>query len=323
MFELPPELVLAIGTLLDNRSLVACLRVSQDWHCAFLPLVWGTISKKSWTHYSFPLTTWTPLSSNLPRTHPRAHSQARVHRYLQHVQSLTWHNNNALLRDKVITCPPSQMHLRQLSIVLQRTPNLTSLSLAMATHGIEGYIISSILHLLQQLEHLVTLEVDIPRQGSVTPIEQHFPLFAKLEELKIPGDWYSGETIRTLETAAAVTTENTTLWKLRRLEIDRIDISFFRQCPQLEHVTLSNPTWRCMVLEDSAVKEVIVGQLQRLLGLKSMVVYMSFGRRKHMPKIMKVEGNEMMWTHEALFPGDSAVGQDVFSLRDVFGLYEG
>ncbi|KAF9289141.1 hypothetical protein BKA57DRAFT_445843 [Linnemannia elongata] len=318
MNHIPTEVVSAIGERLDGQSLVTCLQVSWDWHHNFLPLVWGKISKTDWIYHSFPLTTWTPLSNNLPHTDSRAQFNARVHRYLQHVRSLTWHNNNALLRDKVFTCLSSQMHLRQFNTILQRTPNLTSFSLVMATQGIEDYILLWILQLLQRLEHLTALEVDIPRQGSVTPIEQHFPLFAKLEALKIAGDWYSEGMIGTLDTAVAMI-DCAPAWKVRRLEIDRIDISFFRYCPELEQLTLNTPSCGYKVPEGSAVKEVIVRQLQGLTSLKTMTVYKSFGWKEYVRKIAKLEGSEMMWTRAALYPGHRE-RQDTFTLRDVFGL---
>lgn len=302
MNHIPTEILFAIGERLDGRSLVACLQVSWDWYHTFLPLVWDTISKKAWIHRSFPLTTWTPLSNNLPDTDPRAQLNARVHRHLQHVRSLTWHNNQTLLRDKVSTYVPPQMHLRQFSIVLQRTPNLTSFSLVMATQGIDYYILTSILDLLQRLEHLTALEVDIPRHYAVIPIEQHFPLFAKLEVLILAGNWYSGRTIRTLDTAA-VTANDTPPWKVRKLEIDRINFSFFRYCPELEHLTLNTPSSGYVAPEGSAGKEVIVGQLQELSKLKTMIVFMSFELGEYVRKIVKVEGSEMMWTRAALFLG--------------------
>ncbi|KAK3819346.1 MAG: hypothetical protein JOS17DRAFT_756243 [Linnemannia elongata] len=317
MNHIPTEILFAIGEQLDGRSLVACLQVSWKWHHTFLPLIWDTIFKKDWIHRSFPLRTLALLSNNLPHTNSRAQLNARVHRHLQHVRSLTWHNNNALLRDKVVTNLPSQMHLRQLSIVLQSTPNLTTFSLVMATQGIDYYIFTSILDLLQRLEHLTALEVDIPRDYAIIPIEQHFTLFAKLEVLIVAGNWYSGVTIRTLDTAA-VRAGDIPVWKARRLEIDRIDISFFRRCPELEHLTF-NPSRSYMAPESSAVKEAIVEQLQGLSKLKTIIFFRPFGLREYVSKIVKVEGSGMKWTRAAHFPGQS-VGQDVFTLRDVFGL---
>ena len=94
---------------------------------------------------------------------------------------------------------------------------------------------------------------------------------------------------------------------------------FFDTVPSSSILTLNTPSSGYVAPEGSAGKEVIVGQLQELSKLKTMIVFMSFELGEYVRKIVKVEGSEMMWTRAALFPGQR-VEQNVFTLRDVFGL---
>jgi hypothetical protein len=131
----------------------------------------------------------------------------------------------------------------------------------MARQGIDDYILSSIPHLLQDLDYLSEFEVDIPRQGLAISIRKYLPLFAKMEQLKIGGNWYSG--VETLETMSIEVIP----WKLQRLAIDRINMSFLPFCPQLEQLTFSHSLSRVENFQRLKVKKGIVVQLQGLSRL--------------------------------------------------------
>ncbi|KAG9072900.1 hypothetical protein KI688_000681 [Linnemannia hyalina] len=264
-------------------------------------MIWGTIGKKDWIHCAFFLKSKNTFSDP-------AENRTRVYRYLQHVRSLTWHNNHALLRDLVFSHVPRQMHLVQLRNVLRRTVNLSHFSLVMDTHGIEEPAIRSIFRLLHKLPYLSNLEIDLPLQGSkVTCNEQYFPVFAKLKELRIAGHWYEGfETLRPAPTTVIP-------WVLKYLTIYRLDMSFFRFCPDLEHLTINPSVNNNRDSETLEVKEVIVEQLQGLSKLSTVVLNVRYSLDVDVGKIVKVKGSEDQWT----CPG---VSKRFYTLRDVFGL---
>lgn len=313
MPHIPTEILIAIGNSLDRRSLVTCLQVSRVWHDTLLPLNWSSITVLHWLRPTFFLTTWKPLYDVVgPPSTTFTHYNARVHNYLQHIRSLAWRNNSSM---PMYCHGHKQIQIKQLVLVLQRTSNLTHFSLVMVLQGIDDYILSSILYLLQDLEHLSELEIDVPRQGLAIPIKKHLPLFAQLEELKIRGNWYSG-----VETLGPVSFESIP-WKLRRLAIDRIDMSFFRFCAQLEHLTFRDHLYKHQgSSQNPEIKSVIVEQLQGLPRLNTVVVDLYFGAAGYAGKtIVRVEGSETQWTLSCT-DSEKPVNQSIFTLRNVFAL---
>ncbi|KAF9545718.1 hypothetical protein EC957_010581 [Mortierella hygrophila] len=200
------------------------------------------------------------------------------------------------------------MRLRQLSKALQRTVNLSHFSLVMDTHGINELTIRHIFQLLHGLPYLSNLEIDLPLQDSKeTSIELYFPVFAKLKELRIAGRWYEGvETLRPAPTTVIP-------WVLKYLTIYRLDMSFFRFCPDLEHLTINPSINNNRDSETLEVKEVIVEQLQGLSKLSTVVLNVRYSLDMKVGKIVKVKGSEGQWT----CPG---VSKHLYTLRDVFGL---
>ncbi|KAF9147016.1 hypothetical protein BG015_011411 [Linnemannia schmuckeri] len=241
MINLPPEILLGIGELLEKQSLLACLQVSQDWYYALHLTVWTTISKQHWIHPAFPLRQWTPLPDDAtPYTDAQKKRDTKILRCLQQTYSLTFHDNKSLRSTGIHIRLPTQIAMSQLHAVVQRTSNLVRFSLVMWGRGPSDYILSLILKLLYEMPRLEAVEINLERRR-LFPIKRHFPLFAKLKEIRIEGDWYRG--VKTVGPAP----DKIMPWKLQHLTIDCLDMSFFRYCPNLEKLSF-NPKFSTLAL---------------------------------------------------------------------------
>ncbi|KAF9545717.1 hypothetical protein EC957_010580 [Mortierella hygrophila] len=285
MPHIPTEVLLAIGELLDGRSLVACLQVTQDWHDTLRHFVWTTISERQWTHYDFPPASWIPLIDyDGPLIASQEQRKAKVEWGLQQTRSLTFYNNNALA-NKLHWCRksrlPRQILMIQLVHVVQRTPNLVRFSLVMMYHGPDDINLATMLELLHKMPKLEAVEIDLPYRRRLAPIKGHFRLFARLKELKIGGDWYRG--VKTLGPAP----DKTMPWNLKHLTIDRLDMSFFRFCPSLERLTFSSFISGYSDPETLEVREVIVGQLRQLTKLVTIIFEENYHHPEYEYKIQK------------------------------------
>lgn len=292
MPHIPTEILLTLGELLDGGSLVACLQVSQDWYNALSPFVWTTISKNHWIKYTFPLRHWIPIEGH-SGLHDQAKEQkdAKIILGLQHTRSLTFYNNNAITRKKAYIRILPQIPMSQLILALERMPKLVCFSLVMSTNGPYDYSLSSILWLLHDIDSLQVVEIDLPYRSRQVAIKHHFPLLAKLRELKIAGDWYRG-----VKTLGPLPVEYTP-WKLQKFNIDRLDMSFFHYCPDLKEFTfdVTGSEEYGGAGGSSTIIPKIVGQLQGLLELNTIVLSKSWGWHKDVYTVLKEKEDEARW----------------------------
>ncbi|KAG0279900.1 hypothetical protein BGZ96_001774 [Linnemannia gamsii] len=234
MLDLLPEILFEIGKLLDGPTLVTCLQVALAWHNTLYPLAWRSISHRHWIRGEFPLMYWLPLSNeNGPHTKVQKQREAKILWGLQHTRSLTFHNvktiqtKNPFSPQRLLPVPATQFFL-----AVQNTPNLVHFSLAMVIQGPSDDQLSLLFKLLEKMPMLEAVEIILSARTHLVAIEQLFPLFAKLKELKIAGRWYTGT-----PTLGPVS-DNIKPWKLQDLKIDRFDISFLPYCPMVKDLTL-------------------------------------------------------------------------------------
>ncbi|KAG0279901.1 hypothetical protein BGZ96_001775 [Linnemannia gamsii] len=314
MPHIPAEILLSLGELLDGRSLVACLRVSQHWHNALRPFVWTTISKNHWISYKFPLRHWIPLEDH-PRPHDQAQEQqnAKIIYGLQHTRSLTFYNNNAITIKETHIHILSQIPMLRLILVLERMPNLVSFSLVMSSHGPDDYSLSSILRLLHDIDSLQAVEIDLPYRSRQVAIKHHFTLFARLKELKIAGDWYRGA-----KTLAPEPIEYTP-WKLQQFNIDRLDMSFYHYCPDLKELTfdVTGSQEYGGVGGSPTIIPKIVRQLQGLSRLNTIVLSMYWGWQKHVYTVAKDRDDEARWVLTPQGSGVNLRSPAVLTLQEI------
>lgn len=166
---------------------------------------------------------------------------------------LSWYSSNWLL---------VKIFMMQLVNVVQRTPNLVRFSLVMMSHGPDDINLATMLKLLHKMPKLEFVEIDLPYWTRLVPIKHHFLLFARLKELKIGGDWYRG--VKTLGSAP----DKITPWNLKHLTIDRLDMSFFHYCPNLEKLSLDLTGFSFGAPKNNPVIKRFMEQLRQLAKLK-------------------------------------------------------
>ena len=96
--------------------------------------------------------------------------------FLQYAQTLEWHNNVSLIPIGIITNPQGQIPIARLAHILAMTSNLTTLSLRVVDEHPDLSLFDSI----RNLQHLKSLDTNLPAQPSQVPLKTLFPLFVRL-----------------------------------------------------------------------------------------------------------------------------------------------
>lgn len=334
MFDLLPEIIFEVGKLLDGPSLVACLQVAQAWHNTLYPLAWRTISHRHWIRGEFPLMYWVLLNNeNGPHTKGQEQREAKVLWGLLHTRSLTFHNvktiqtKNPFSPQRVLPVPATQFFL-----AIQNTPNLVHFSLAMVIQGPSDDQLSLLFKLLGKMPMLEAVEIILSARTRLVAIEQLFPLFAKLKELKIAGRWYTGT-----PTLGPVS-DNIEPWKLQDLKIDRFDISFLPYCPALKELTLDlNGIKESNLPVNRLLRRKILEQVHGLSKLDAITLSMHSLGQVDVQKFVKHDSNTadkneaIRWIHtprrvtapQWLVRKKKPESPALFTLEDIFALFCG
>ncbi|KAF9079976.1 hypothetical protein BGX23_002878 [Mortierella sp. AD031] len=294
MLHLPNEIVFAIGQCLDASSLFNSRLVCSQWSVALGPLLWFRISKKAWHHPRFPI------------KHDSAIYDASLNHCLSHVKFFEWHNNLSLTSKKVLTKTQPQIPTTRLAILLSMAPNLTVLSLRMESHGPD----SSLFEAVRGLQHLKILKIDMPERDDLVPIETMFPLFARLDELRLEGYWYQREVDPQLPLLA-----DEPLWRIKRLTIDLLDMPLLRRCPDLEHLRLLPPTLS-LKGKMRAVWDTLALLLLESTSLKGLIFYSLSKKRCYCFKVQDPRRVNTLKPHRML----DTKGRRYWSTEEVVAL---
>ncbi|KAG0380918.1 hypothetical protein BGX24_002994 [Mortierella sp. AD032] len=125
-------------------------------------------------------------------------------------------------------------------------PSLTQLSLILPHSKPSDALLLSILDPVN-LQNLKTLVLDFPSKYPKMSIERLYPLFCKLDELRIQGAWYCGPNpdsdsdVDPDAVTVLVEALDGNSMKLKRLVVDWVLDSFFKKCLNLEHLTIKHP----------------------------------------------------------------------------------
>ncbi|KAG0271451.1 hypothetical protein BGZ95_000730 [Linnemannia exigua] len=250
--DIPTEILLTLGEQLDGPSLCVSLRVCRQWYYALYPLVWTKITKTNWCHPSFPIYESTILSAPFNNKDEELKA-TRILLFLRHTRHFEWkdvrvsrrHDNGGHDSDgtRILV---NRVPFPTLPPILCWMPNLTQFSLILPHSKPSNALLLSILDPVN-LQNLKTLVLDFPSKYPKMRIERLYPLFSKLEELRIHGPWYCGPNP---DSNSHVDTEATTvsadalvsnLMNLKRLAVDWVLDSFFKRCLTLEHLTIKYP----------------------------------------------------------------------------------
>jgi len=154
------------------------------------------------------------------------------------------------------------------------------------------------------LPALCSLKLDLPRMSPSLELERFYPLFSKLEELDIRGDWYHAvdhHYLDSFEGTAAVYpstmihhTPNLS-WRLKKLTIDKLYIPFLYNCAaSLGVLSLKHPPG--------------LGQYTRWGGLRNR----PYRRRlPEMPNLRSVTVENISDSKEEEFRAQGSMGLDV------------
>lgn len=225
--QLPTELIVAIGHLLDGHSLVTSLRICHRWHNALIPVVWHSITRTQWQHPTFPIqqpngerqsqSEQDPFTGQLPPT-------------LFHVRHLEWVCNASESGDRFSSSGNRHNPLTTATLarILDATPNLASLSLQVWVSTPDP----AFGHALKQLQRLTRLSYGV-RLFTTFAIEELFPLFSRLDELVVSSRAWAKTRTEELDDIGAPFSPTTTtqvLWKLKKLDIARGNLPLLRHC---------------------------------------------------------------------------------------------
>ncbi|KAF9147318.1 hypothetical protein BG015_011075 [Linnemannia schmuckeri] len=223
--QLPTELIVAFGHLLDGHSLTTSLRVCHHWHNALIPVVWHSITKTQWQHPTFPIQQ--PPSKRQPQLEQDPYT-GQLPPTLFHVRQLEWVCNTSESSDRFSYSGIRRNPLTTATLarILDATPNLVSLSLqvwVMAPDLAFG-------HALQQLKRLRRLSYDVLARATF-PVEELFPVFSRLDELVVPSRaWVKTKTEELDETESSLSSYSQDSWKLRKLDIARGNLPILQHC---------------------------------------------------------------------------------------------
>ncbi|KAF9124043.1 hypothetical protein BGW39_008504 [Mortierella sp. 14UC] len=195
------------------------LWVCRRWYHALLPLVWSTVSVYQWHHPSFPIRPLVTPSKD-PALLP----------YLSLIRHIFWADNILVSSTTPATKPlktiARQMSASRFAWLLHNSPNLATLSLRRYCSGFDPVFY----HAVAAMPNLKSLCIHAPSHKTRIPIEDMFPLFARLEELHIAGFWYNQEG---LTGSRFLNSIKTTPWRLKKLKCNRPDWALALYCPDL------------------------------------------------------------------------------------------
>ncbi|KAG9072881.1 hypothetical protein KI688_000662 [Linnemannia hyalina] len=225
--QLPTELIVAIGHLLDGHSLVTSLRVCHHWHNALIPVVWHSITQTQWQHPAFPIQQ--PRGQRQPQSEQDPFT-GQLPPTLFQVRQLEWVCNASESGDRFSSSGnrPNPLTTATLARILDAMPNLATLSL-------QVWVLTPDLafgYALQKLKRLRRLSYDV-RTFSTFPIEELFLLFSRLDELVVSSRaWEKTRPEELNDTGASLspTTAAQDLWKLKKLGIARGNLPVLRHC---------------------------------------------------------------------------------------------
>jgi hypothetical protein len=192
-------------------------------------------------------------------------------------------------------------------------PDLTHFSLAMTEFSPNDKYLWETLQILAKMKHLTDLELDLSQPGRPKDIKDLFPLFAKLTNLRVRGDWYDGaDTLDPFPNGA-------TPWKLKNLYIDSISKSFFPYSQNLERVTLALSLTIYDSTDLSGFKNAIIMQLQQLPRLNTIVIHVMVADGLIQSEFVMRKEDESMWRCSR-FPSLPNNYPGLIPLQDLFNL---
>ncbi|KAF9136583.1 hypothetical protein BG015_003088 [Linnemannia schmuckeri] len=238
--HIPTEVVIAFGKLLGGPSLYACLQVCHQWFHALRSLAWVTITRRQRYLGSFPLKPWTKLA--LPfDTNEEKRRANKIFASLVHTRSAEWYDVPAVRHrgwkgPGYLPSYRSEMGFTKLSFVFRSMPQLSRLSLIITSETLYHNSVLDVLK-VSNLPHLHYLRLHLSFSYSPLAVEELFPLFSRLAERNVRGNWYHDLDThgRRFSTYAP--------WKLKRFTIDHVQTRYFlRHCPStLEEMTFRRP----------------------------------------------------------------------------------
>ncbi|KAG0275001.1 hypothetical protein BGZ95_009269 [Linnemannia exigua] len=278
---IPTEIVLVFGELLDGPSLYACLQV--------------TIGRYQWYHPSFPITSWMNFTAPF-RNEAEEKMAAHLLSCFRQTQLVDWYDVRSIHHGgwKGTDFPPlyeSELHLSKLMFVLRSMPNLCRLALICTLDHFYHKNALAILTVLN-LPRLQYLRLHLAYNMTPTAIETLYPCFSRLKELSLRGDWY-----RDVDTQGQKY-PTFAPWRLQRLTIDHVQISFLWHCPSLEKMTFKHPIviWN----RREPYRENMLKQLLDMRHLKTIVITgVGLGYATEY-KTLEPMGVDAVWTKKIL-----------------------
>ncbi|KAF9103320.1 hypothetical protein BGX29_003498 [Mortierella sp. GBA35] len=236
--DLPAEVLIQIGILLDGRSLYVSSRVSRFWNQTFTPLIWYTISPIQWHHPTFPF-------KNNHRT-PDKYNDSPFAHCLRRTLSLGWKEVVLLQQTYRRYTWDDDMNLpiKRLGKILEMTVYLQRLEVDTLNIRPDHAFWQA----MGDLQHLRVLHLDFGLDlhdiAKFPPIKTLFPLFSRLHELTLKGRWYKNEEIseavrlqlqegKDKEKEKKEEEEAQETWAIQRLSIHRADVGMLRYCRNL------------------------------------------------------------------------------------------
>ncbi|KAK5828958.1 hypothetical protein F5H01DRAFT_360824 [Linnemannia elongata] len=236
--RIPSEIIIAFGALLDGPSLVTCFQVCHQWLHVLQPLAWVMITRRQWYLDSFPLKAWTKLA---PPFYMDDEAKAnQIFTDFCNTRSVEWYDVSAVRHGgwrgpEYAPSYQSEINLSKLSIIFRSMIRLNRLNLTITSHRLYHNSVLDVLK-VSNLPHLRYLRLFMSFNFSPLSIEELFPLFSRLDEIIIRGNWY-----RELDPLRRRFPTNAP-WRLKRFTIDHVQIQFFlKHCPSLEEMTFRRP----------------------------------------------------------------------------------
>lgn len=296
MAQLPNEIIIAIGQHLSRLSILNSVMVCRQWHQVLGPFVWSFIFKKVWHHPRFPIKCYS------------ASSDSSLAPCFCHVKLLEWHNNRSLISIRAISKIEArdQIPTARLGLLLSMMSNLAILVLRVESQGADPALFEAI----RGLQHLRILKINIHEgDEALIPIETMFPLFSRLDELRLEGSWYRHEKNPVFHPYG------TEKWRMKRLTVSPQDSHLARHCPDLEHLRLL-PRVHSMKGKMRALWDILMCELLVPGGLKGLIVHARLRKRCFSFKIHDADGVDTESPHRMLSPMEKTW----WSSRDIIDL---
>lgn len=295
--HIPIEIILAFGELLDGPSLYATLQVNRQWYLALNQYAWVSITKKQWSHPSFPINRSTKLFPPFKDMAERMEA-TKILACLRMTQSLEWNDIRVPRRPRLINSniglspsppPPPPVTFPDLAILFRLMPHLNrvNLGIAVASQGLSEQVILSVIN-PHNLPNLRVLHLNLPFICYPLVIEKMYPLLSQLEELNLRGKWFgefdfSGKRYPNQEP-----------WNLKRLTVDRVFITFLDYCPVLETLSFKYPMTKSSSRIDQA-REKMLTYLQKMSNLRTITIGRSSDQKEDEFNIQEPMGPTATW----------------------------